>query len=171
MSIILNAPPLVRQSTNMTCWAASFVAWCRASGISEGSGAASESAIVNNIAPMRGTVGSDGGATEGGIITVARYGFMNIRTVRGASLTAEFFERTLRQQGHIYLAYRPLAPGIPGGHVVVVYGINDRQQLLVMDPDPSVLFPCHAPVNWYQGKSMAHVCTSIIGRREFVNPF
>lgn len=168
MAITLTVPPRIVQSDPMSCWGASYESWARAVGVSR---PPSDMQLYQFFSQISGYTGSNHGATNGGIRAVGYLGGMNLEFVRGSQLTPGFIETRLRQNGHIYLAYRPLAPGIPGGHVVVVYGVADSH-VLVMDPDPSVLFPCHAPISWFLSKTHAFVGTSLIGNpRNIANPF
>jgi Papain-like cysteine protease AvrRpt2 len=168
MQLILNTPPLVRQTYLTSCWAASFHSWCGAMGRSR---SPNEASMMSMFEALRGALNSNGSARESGLRAVSHLGFMTARKVRGVSLTPAFFANTLREQGHIYLAYRPISPAQLSGHVVVVYGINESNQVLVMDPDPNSLFPCHMPIDWYMAKTDAIVCTSMLGRMNIANPF
>lgn len=164
MSVILNTPPEVRQTTTNSCWAASFISWSRAVGIPN----PPEAELFRGLQSL---LNSDGSATESAIRSISHVGFMTVRKVRGVSLTPNFLETTLRQFGHIYMAYRPAADGGASGHVVVIYGVNDSNQALVMDPDPATVLPCHTPIDWYGRRTSAIVCTSILGSGVVNNPF
>lgn len=168
MSIILSTPPEVRQTTANSCWAAAFSSWCRATGLLN---PPNEARMIALFDGLRNALNDDGSANENGIRSVSHLGFMTARKVRGVSLTPNFLETMLRQFGHLYVAYRPAADGGTSGHVVVIYGVNDSNQALVMDPDPATVLPCHTPIDWYVRRTSAIVCTSILGTGIVNNPF
>ena len=131
--LILSQPTVVRQTGQMTCWAAAFSSWSGAVGFRN---PPSEARMLELFRGVAGALnGVDGGATETGIRTINSFGFMNSQAFGGGRLTPLFLERQL-QQGHIYLAYKsidnnPLNRNI--GHVVVVYGV-EMNQVRVMNP-------------------------------------
>ena len=167
MPFELPQPPVVQQRDPNGCWAASFNSWSRACGIRT---VPNEDSMIDSFSQLRGTLNDNHSATGGGIRSIGHLGFMSIREVRGVTLTASFFESTLRSRGYVYLAYRPVSDGGSSGHCVVVYGVTGRH-VLVMDPDPAVSLPCHVPFDWYLRRTRAFVGTPIIGSQPIRNPF
>lgn len=165
--IMLSVPPRVLQNDPMGCWAAAFNSWTRAQGLSS---APNEQRMIEMFGQLRGVLYSDNGAQDRGIRVLSSFAFMSLESVRGSRLTAQYFADKLEREGHIYLAYKPIGDGLQGGHVVVVYGVT-QTHALVMDPDPSVVFPCHVPIDWYLRRRTAFVGTSVINTRTFRNPF
>lgn len=165
--VTLSVPPRVLQNDPMGCWAASFNSWSRAQGISR---PWDEPRMIEIFSQLRNVLYSDHGAQDRGIRVLSSFAFMNLESVRGSRLTAEYIGGKLEREGHIYLAYKPIGDGLQGGHVVVVYGVT-QTHALVMDPDPSVNFPCHVPIDWYLRRRTAFVGTPVINLRTLRNPF
>jgi len=175
MAIILRTPPLVRQQFSMSCWTAAYTSWRAVSGsptiLHGGSGANPQTQITNLIGMQHGSVGANGGATRDGLLTMGFAGAMVHYRFRGYHVKPFLFESKLRDFGHLYMYYIPISSTQPSGHVVVVYGINDQNQLLIMDPDPAVPFPSIVPVSVFQTKTSVDIAHARISPRPFVDPF
>jgi hypothetical protein len=118
-------PPLVRQTSNFTCWAAALESWA---------------AVCRPAAAMRqeDLIASHpewqhaGGALKlDGLHALARAFHMTSEIVTGRELTPEYFAFRLGA-GLLYLVYRP-TPGPVDGHIVVAYACGPAGVDL-MDP-------------------------------------
>jgi hypothetical protein len=106
----------VRQTGNMSCWAAALESWLRVCRPAEGF---DEERLVALFARYQ----APGGRIElpGLRAVAARFG-MATEELDGAALTPEYLSEKLRL-GHLYLTYTPgLTPEI--GHSVVAYGVG-----------------------------------------------
>lgn len=175
MAIVLRTPPLVRQQFRMSCWAAAYTSWRAVSGsptmLNGGSSSNAQTAITNLIGMQSGSVNADGGATRDGLLTMGFAGAMNHERFRGRQVKPLLFESRMRDYGHLFMYYIPMSSTQPSGHVVVVYGIDERDRLLIMNPDPDVPFPSFVPVSVFQSKTWVDLAYSRISTRPLADPF
>ena len=109
-------PPLVRQTSNMSCWAAALVSWL---GVCCPRARLDETAIAD---AFRRWQTPDGRIELPGLQAIAEAFTMGADEVPGANLTPEYLAAKLRF-GHLYLTYTP-GPAPDIGHTVVVYTVG-----------------------------------------------
>jgi hypothetical protein len=137
-ALILAEPPVVMQQDQHVCWAAAFESWARAQGLPR------ETVSMDHIVALFSQIGSgtDPGhaqATDAmsrllpeAIQLLAEFSWMQLRLVAPHRFTASFLCRQL-QQSHVYLVFRRHHSSV--SHAVVVYGLDDHERVLYMDPN------------------------------------
>ena len=129
---VLNAPPLVKQVDEMSCWAAAMEAWLA---VASGRKPRSQHELIG-VMQQKGALNDDGYLIiKKGIPILAQMAGMSIQVFpkhKKSKLTTSLLLKKL-VKGHVYMAYNVF--GI--GHAVVVYGVVDdpsNERMFAMDP-------------------------------------
>jgi hypothetical protein len=135
--LILREPPVVLQQNRHICWAAAYESWARAQGVAPATAAASR--MVELLSQVgRDTDRGHGAAVDDnerllpdGVGTFAALANMNVRLVAPSAMTTGVLLRALRQ-GHVWMWGTPRHGNV--AHIVVVYGLDAQDRVLLMDP-------------------------------------
>ena len=129
---VLNAPPLVKQVDEMSCWAAAMEAWLAAV---SGRTRKTQHELIG-VMQQKGALDADGYLIiKKGVPILAQMAGMTIQVFpkhKKSQLTTSSLLKKLAK-GHVYMAYNVF--GI--GHAVTVYGVVDdpsNDLILAMDP-------------------------------------
>lgn len=133
--VTLATPPMVAQGNRHICWASAYESWILANRCTTPIRTAQQ---MIDILRRAGTGSPDGLIVDAndrllpdGIAVFAQMAQMRFEMTRPKNLTVDLIRRRLGT-GHIWFWGTPAGAAV--AHIVVVYGIDANNHLLVMDP-------------------------------------
>lgn len=151
-------PPYVRQTDPHSCWAAAMESWLAAS---PGRTRVDQDLLYIEMHGIKGALTDDGMLTKAGIKALSmeyKLGGKSLPNKDLKKLTGKFLWERLTKKGYLWMAYDYY--GLPG-HVVVVYGMLDKQVVLAMDPMDTQAFTSYPLEDYKYGARQFYIAWSL----------
>jgi hypothetical protein len=124
-------PPLIRQRTDYTCWAATMSAWLA---VTPGRVKLTQDELIQNYSTL---TDENGALPPQNYREMAYDQAMTVDFLPKGEVTEEYIEKMIADKGHLILIFNS-PDKANGSHAVIVYGIGyptgGSKQLAIMDP-------------------------------------